>query len=145
MGKISVGTASWTDASLIKSKLFYPPAEDRLRYDVSQFPIVEVDSSYYAIRSASNAEKWVNRKPAFPESGSCRNFSRFPVSNIMHRWTFETADVVNTATRGCHLNLGLDKRCLCVACAIGALINAARMACVRGATINSEIPVTSVR
>lgn len=67
MTKILVGTASWTDASLIKSKLFYPPeaksAEDRLRYYASQFPIVEVDSSYYAMPSASNAEKWAERTP----------------------------------------------------------------------------------
>nr|MDQ6873181.1 DUF72 domain-containing protein [Gemmatimonadota bacterium] len=35
MGKILVGTASWTDKSLISSGRFYPPkcssAEDRLR------------------------------------------------------------------------------------------------------------------
>lgn len=62
MGRILVGTASWTDASLIKSKLFYPPEarspEERLRYYASQFPIVEVDSSYYAMPSAANAENW---------------------------------------------------------------------------------------
>lgn len=44
MGKILIGTASWTGASLIKSKLFYPPEaksrEERLRYYASQFPIV---------------------------------------------------------------------------------------------------------
>ena len=68
MTKILVGTASWTDASLIRSKLFYPPEatspEDRLRYYASQFPIVEVDSSYYALPSAVNAEKWAERTPA---------------------------------------------------------------------------------
>lgn len=67
MTKILIGTASWTDASLIKSKLFYPPEakspEDRLRYYASQFPIVEVDSSYYALPSAANAEKWAERTP----------------------------------------------------------------------------------
>lgn len=67
MTKILVGTASWTDASLIKSKLFYPPEakspEDRLRYYASQFPIVEVDSSYYALPSAANAQKWTERTP----------------------------------------------------------------------------------
>ncbi|TDK26203.1 DUF72 domain-containing protein [Luteimonas aestuarii] len=68
MGKILVGTASWTDPSLIKSKLFYPKdaktPEDRLRYYASRFPLVEVDSSYYAMPSASNSEKWVERTPA---------------------------------------------------------------------------------
>lgn len=45
-----VGTASWTDKTLIESKKFYPPgvttAEGRLRYYASQFQLVEVDSSY---------------------------------------------------------------------------------------------------
>lgn len=67
MRKILVGTASWTDPGLIKSKLFYPPEakspEERLRYYASQFPIVEVDSSYYAMPSSSNAEKWAERTP----------------------------------------------------------------------------------
>jgi uncharacterized protein YecE (DUF72 family) len=38
---------------------FYLPdvhtAEGRLRYCVTRFPIVEVDSSYYGLRSARNA------------------------------------------------------------------------------------------
>ncbi|MGZ5266274.1 MAG: DUF72 domain-containing protein, partial [Caldimonas sp.] len=49
---ILVGTASWTDKTLIACGRFYPPgaktAEARLRFYASQFPIVEVDSSYYA-------------------------------------------------------------------------------------------------
>ena len=55
MGIIQVGTASWTDKSLIESGWFYPKgctsAKDRLRFDASQFPIVEVDSSYHAMSS----------------------------------------------------------------------------------------------
>jgi uncharacterized protein YecE (DUF72 family) len=47
---ILVGTTSWTDPTLIGSGRFYPrevhTAEERLRYYASQFPIVEVDSSY---------------------------------------------------------------------------------------------------
>ena len=66
-GNILVGTCSWTDPSLIKSKRFYPrgtsSAEARLRYYASQFPIVEVDSSYFAMPSASNAAAWVARTP----------------------------------------------------------------------------------
>ncbi len=62
-----VGTASWTDKSLIQSGRFYPKgcssAEDRLRYYADHFPIVEVDSSYYAMPSARNARLWVERTP----------------------------------------------------------------------------------
>ena len=50
-----VGTASWTDPTLVKSALFYPPgattAAERLAFYASHFPTVEVDSSYYAILS----------------------------------------------------------------------------------------------
>jgi len=65
---ILVGTASWTDKSLIGCGRFYPreasSAEARLRYYASQFPMVEVDSSYYAMPSATNAQLWVERTPA---------------------------------------------------------------------------------
>jgi uncharacterized protein YecE (DUF72 family) len=67
MSRILVGTASWTDPTLIKSKKFYPPsarsAEDRLRHYASTFPIVEVDSTYYAMPSVTNATLWVERTP----------------------------------------------------------------------------------
>ena len=66
-GEIQVGTASWTDKSLVASKRFYPrgcnSAEARLRYYADHFPMVEVDSSYYAMPSRTNAEKWVQRTP----------------------------------------------------------------------------------
>ena len=56
---ILVGTASWTDKSLIGCGRFYPreasSAEARLRYYASQFTMVEVDSSYYAMPSATNS------------------------------------------------------------------------------------------
>jgi uncharacterized protein YecE (DUF72 family) len=65
---IKVGTASWTDPTLIKSKRFYPAgcssAEARLRFYASQFSLVEVDSSYYAMPRASNAVLWAERTPA---------------------------------------------------------------------------------
>lgn len=68
MGTILVGTASWTDKSLIECGRFYPKgctsAEDRLRYYATRFPLVEVDSSYYALPSARNAALWVERTPA---------------------------------------------------------------------------------
>ena len=68
MGAILIGTASWTDKSLIDSGLFYPStaksAEDRLKYYASQFPIVEIDSSYYGIPTPETAQLWVGRTPA---------------------------------------------------------------------------------
>ena len=67
MSRVVVGTASWTDKTLIGSKRFYPPkcnsAEDRLRYYATQFPMVEVDSSYYALPSPENSRLWVQRTP----------------------------------------------------------------------------------
>jgi uncharacterized protein YecE (DUF72 family) len=67
MSRILIGTASWTDRSLLDSGLFYPPAVkaagERLRYYASQFPLVEVDSSYYALPPARNAALWADRTP----------------------------------------------------------------------------------
>ena len=65
--KIRVGTASWTDPTLVKSGRFYPPgatsAEDRLRFYASQFPLVEVDATYYAPLREEQAGLWVDRTP----------------------------------------------------------------------------------
>lgn len=65
---ILVGTSSWTDKTLIECGRFYPAAvttpEERLRFYASQFPIVEIDSSYYGIPSIENAERWVERTPS---------------------------------------------------------------------------------
>jgi hypothetical protein len=56
---VVVGMASWADPSLVKSKRFYPKGhsapEKMLRYYASQFPMVEVDSSFFAMRSGSSA------------------------------------------------------------------------------------------
>lgn len=64
---VLVGTASWTDKSLIASGKFYPPsakdAESRLRYYAEHFPMVEVDSSYYAIPAPETAQLWAERTP----------------------------------------------------------------------------------
>src|SRR5260370_6089211 len=50
MGQIRVGTASWTDRTLIAAG-WYPPGantpEKRLRVYAPQFPLVEVDSTSY--------------------------------------------------------------------------------------------------
>jgi uncharacterized protein YecE (DUF72 family) len=67
MGHIQVGTAGWTDKTLIDSG-WYPPdastAEARLRYYARQFPLVEVDSAYYALPAKQTAEAWAARTPA---------------------------------------------------------------------------------
>jgi uncharacterized protein YecE (DUF72 family) len=66
MGNILVGTASWTDKSLLESG-WYPPgvnsAEERLQYYASHFPLVEVDSTYYFPPSEQNAKLWAARTP----------------------------------------------------------------------------------
>ena len=66
MGRILVGTASWTDKSLIKSG-WYPEdatsAEARLKYYASQFPLVEVDSTYYYPPRLPVVQQWAQRTP----------------------------------------------------------------------------------
>ena len=62
-----VGTASWTDPTLVKSDTFYPralkTAEERLRFYAAQFNTVEVDATYYALVSERNAGLWAERTP----------------------------------------------------------------------------------
>jgi len=64
---VLVGTCSWSDPSLIQCKRFYPrgcsTAEKRLAYYASQFPIVEVDSSFFAMPQAHHSQLWVERTP----------------------------------------------------------------------------------
>lgn len=68
MGAILVGTTSWSEKTLVESGRFYPPdvntAEERLRYYATQFPVVEVDSTYYGLLSEHNALLWSQRTPA---------------------------------------------------------------------------------
>ncbi|HEX9694902.1 MAG TPA: DUF72 domain-containing protein [Actinomycetota bacterium] len=63
---ILTGTSSWTDPTLLKSG-WYPPqaktAEQRLVHYASQFPIVEVDATYYAMPAERTAALWVERTP----------------------------------------------------------------------------------
>jgi uncharacterized protein YecE (DUF72 family) len=66
-GNVLIGTASRADPSLIECGSFYPSdvksPEARLRFYASQFPLVEVDSPYYAIPSAKTAKQWAERTP----------------------------------------------------------------------------------
>ena len=67
VGPTLFGTAGWTDPTLISCGRFYPPgatsAADRLVHYASHFPLVEVDSTYYAIPPSSAAVRWVERTP----------------------------------------------------------------------------------
>jgi len=67
VGEVLVGTASWADTTLLESG-WYPgdarTAAERLAYYASQFPLVEVDSTYYAPPSERTAEYWRDRTPA---------------------------------------------------------------------------------
>ena len=67
MGRILIGTASWTDPTLVKEGNFYPPgtttAEARLKFYASKFPLVEVDSTYYFPPSERNSVLWIERTP----------------------------------------------------------------------------------
>jgi len=64
---VRVGTASWTDKTLLEPGLFYPKgissAADRLGFYADHFPVVEVDATYYALPAQRNAELWVERTP----------------------------------------------------------------------------------
>lgn len=67
MGRILVGTASWTDKTLLASGWYPPEADDparRLEYYASQFPLVEVDATYYTPPNERNSALWVDRTPA---------------------------------------------------------------------------------
>jgi uncharacterized protein YecE (DUF72 family) len=67
VGNIYYGTSSWTDQTLLKSKAFYPPdankPEERLRFYSENFPLVEVDATFYALPSERNARLWTERTP----------------------------------------------------------------------------------
>jgi uncharacterized protein YecE (DUF72 family) len=66
VGSIRIGTASWTDKTLLASG-WYPAdatsAEERLAYYASRFPLVEVDSTYYTPPNERNSELWAQRTP----------------------------------------------------------------------------------
>lgn len=63
VGSVFCGTASWTDATLLKETDFYPKASRtgraRLEHYASHFPFVEVDATYYALLPPANAQNWV--------------------------------------------------------------------------------------
>jgi uncharacterized protein YecE (DUF72 family) len=66
-GNVRLGTAGWTDRTLVQSGLFYPrgtsSAEARLRYYATQFSVVEVDATYYALLPRTVSERWLDFTP----------------------------------------------------------------------------------
>jgi uncharacterized protein YecE (DUF72 family) len=66
MGDIRIGTASWTDKTLLASG-WYPEgvdsAEERLAYYAERFRVVEVDSTYYTPPNERNSVLWAQRTP----------------------------------------------------------------------------------
>ncbi len=64
---IRVGTAGWTDPTLLKARTFYPrgvtTAEARLRWYASEFSLVEADAPFYALPSAATTRAWAERTP----------------------------------------------------------------------------------
>jgi uncharacterized protein YecE (DUF72 family) len=67
VGEILVGTAGWADKTLLDSG-WYPASantpEQRLAYYATQFPLVEVDSTYYSPPAEATARLWAARTPA---------------------------------------------------------------------------------
>ena len=64
---LRVGTASWTDPTILQRGVFYPPdaitAEARLRYYATRFSMVEVDSTYYVPPTRSTVQSWCQNTP----------------------------------------------------------------------------------
>ena len=61
-----MGTASWTDKTLLASG-WYPDSADtaakRLAYYATQFSLVEVDATYYSPPAEQTAQLWASRTP----------------------------------------------------------------------------------
>jgi uncharacterized protein YecE (DUF72 family) len=61
VGRLLIGTSSWSDQGP-----FYPPGTkpaQQLPYYARHFPVVEVNTSYYAVPRRSMVENWVERTP----------------------------------------------------------------------------------
>lgn len=65
--EIRVGVASWTDPTIVARGVFYPDdvktPEKRLRHYASRFPVVEADSTFYALPTGQTTTAWVDRTP----------------------------------------------------------------------------------
>ena len=65
--RVLTGTCSWTDKTLVQETDWYPrrtmSAEERLQFYAAQFPLTEVDSTYYAPPAEQQAGLWAERTP----------------------------------------------------------------------------------
>src|SRR5579872_6268559 len=65
--RVLLGSCSWADTTLVQDADWYPQrtmsAEERLRYYASQFPLTEIDSTYYAPPAEPQARLWAQRTP----------------------------------------------------------------------------------
>src|SRR5436305_228931 len=65
--EILTGSCSWTDRTLVAESDWYPrrtmSAEERLRFYAAQFPLTEIDSTYYAPPAEQQARLWAERTP----------------------------------------------------------------------------------
>ncbi|MDQ6611026.1 MAG: DUF72 domain-containing protein, partial [Gemmatimonadota bacterium] len=64
---VRIGTASWTDPTILQPGIFYPAhvttSEQRLQHYASRYSLVEVDSTYYVPPARSTAAIWAARTP----------------------------------------------------------------------------------
>jgi uncharacterized protein YecE (DUF72 family) len=63
-GEIRVGTASWTDPGFVAR--WYPkrlPASQRLSWYADRFDLVELNSSFYAVPTRAQVQKWCRETP----------------------------------------------------------------------------------
>lgn len=64
---VLTGSCSWTEKTLVGETDWYPrhtmSAEERLRFYASQFPLTEIDSTYYAPPAEEQARRWAERTP----------------------------------------------------------------------------------
>jgi uncharacterized protein YecE (DUF72 family) len=64
---VLTGSCSWTEKTLVDEADWYPrktmSAEERLRYYAAQFPLTEIDSTYYAPPAERQVALWAERTP----------------------------------------------------------------------------------
>ncbi len=64
---VLTGSCSWTEKTLVEEGDWYPQrtmsAEERLRYYAAQFPLTEIDSTYYAPPAERQVALWAERTP----------------------------------------------------------------------------------
>lgn len=65
---VLTGSCSWTDKTLVEEADWYPQRtmspEERLRWYASQFPLTEIDSTYYAPPAERQTALWAERVPS---------------------------------------------------------------------------------